>query len=115
MSSTGDNYWQGDVGTGAGMVRCVIYIYAGAVERELSDPKSKLSKHEKSIGYKNSGEQLEKLLAEFCAKDAASLFTHQAAYINPIPMIKVDGAPENQQEVERISESCAAWVWRIYE
>jgi len=112
---TGNTYWQTDIRTASGIIRCVVYLYPGAVAKARADPKSNMSLQEKILGYPVAAQLQEEYLAALCAKDAVGLFSLETVDILPTHMKRIGGPPTDQQNTERLAEYCEIWTWRHQE
>ena len=108
---SGNTYWQTDIQTPKGTVRCVIYLHAGALEKELVNPTSNLSMHQKIIGHPIPDDLKENFLAALYARNAAHQFSKQCIDILPTPMLQIEAPPEGKDRIARFAESCEAWAW----
>jgi len=110
---SGDTYWQTDIQTPRGIVRCVVYLFAGAVEKELKDTTSNISMHQKAIGHPVPDEHKEKCLAALCAIELAASGQPGVQFSELPPMIQIDGLPEGKEKyrARQTSESWEGWVW----
>ncbi len=88
---SGNAYWQVDVKTPKGTVRCVVFLHVGAVESDLANPSGHLPMTGKITRQDIPADQRERFLASTCAKKTVCLFARVDLDSLPAPMIQVEG------------------------
>ena len=113
---SGNTYWQCDIASPRGIVRCVVYLFVGAMETELATPRIDFIKHQTLCGTWPEDKK-EELLAALCARFAVERFMELHFPETPwlsvtLPqMIPVINPPPGKDALEPFAECCQAWAW----